>query len=166
MTYDDIQKDLVHCIDFLLYLKKDISSGQTRGYPNVLNALIKLGKIIHSLKKILDKQDNKAIRGSYDDIKNSAKEIHDIVSDSIDKPGSWIKVTGRLESFIADLNDLSELLAEASQSQTKSEEKDGQSNGGKVDSPNEKSSETWYWKLYEKTIKAVIAGILDKVNHS
>ena len=78
------------------------------------------------MKKILDKQDNMAIRGSYDDIKNSAKEIHDIVSDSIDKPGSWIKLTGRLESFIADLNDLSELLAEASQSQTKSEEKDGQ----------------------------------------
>ena len=41
------------------------------------------------------------------------------------------------------------------------QEKGGQSNGGKVDSPNEKSSETWYWNLYEKTIKAVIATILD-----
>ena len=48
----------------------------------------------------------------------------------------------------------------------KTQEKDGQSNSGKVDSPNEKSSETWYWKLYEKTIKAVIAAILDKVNPS
>ena len=46
------------------------------------------------------------------------------------------------------------------------EEKDGQSNCGKADSPNEKSSETWYWKLYEKTIKAVIAAILDKINPS
>ncbi len=46
------------------------------------------------------------------------------------------------------------------------QEKDGQSNGGKVDSPNEKSKETWYWKLYEKTIKAVISAVLDKVNPS
>lgn len=128
MTYDDIRKDLALWTDFLLPLKKDISSGQIRNYPNVLNALIRLGKIIRSLKKILDKQDNKAIRGSYDDIKNSIKEISDIVSDSIGKPASssWIKVTGRLESFIAELNDLSELLAETSQSQPKSEEKDGQ----------------------------------------
>jgi len=41
-----------------------------------------------------------------------------------------------------------------------------QASDGKVDSPNEKSLETWYWKLYEKTIKAVIAAILDKVNPS
>ncbi len=47
---------------------------------------------------------------------------------------------------------------------TEQDENDGKSNGGKVDSPNEKSSETWYWKLYEKTIKAFIAAILDKVN--
>ncbi len=66
MTYDDIRKDLSLWTVFLLPLKKDISSGQIRGYPNVLNALIKLDIIIRSLKKILDKQDNKAIRGSYD----------------------------------------------------------------------------------------------------
>ena len=35
-----------------------------------------------------------------------------------------------------------------------------------ADLPNEKSSETWYWKLYEKTIKAVIAAVLDKLNPS
>jgi len=46
------------------------------------------------------------------------------------------------------------------------QEKEVQSNGGKMDSPNEKSSETWYWNLYEKTIKAVISAVLDKVNPS
>ncbi len=46
------------------------------------------------------------------------------------------------------------------------QEKDVQSNVGKVDAPNEKSSETWCWKLYEKTIKAVNAAILGKVNPS
>lgn len=56
--------------------------------------------------------------------------------------------------------------AETEEQKIEPQEKDGQSNGGKVDSPNEKSSETWYWKLYEKTIKAVIAAILDKVNPS
>ncbi len=49
---------------------------------------------------------------------------------------------------------------------TEPHEKGRQSKGGKVDSPNEKSSETWCWKLYEKTIKAFIAAILDKINPS
>jgi len=126
MTYDDIRKDLAIYTGFLQGLKKDISSGQTRNYPNVLNALIRLDKTMRSLRKILNEEDNKAIRGSYDDIKNSIKEIRAIVSDSIDKPASWIKVTGCLESFIADLNDLSELLAETSLRQPRSEEKDAQ----------------------------------------
>ena len=127
MTYDDIRKDIVALTRVLLGLKKDISSGQVRNYPNVLNVLIRLGKTIRSLEKILDKQDDKTIRRRCEYIKNSAKEIHDIVSVSIYKPDSYIKVTGRLESFINELNDLSELLAETSQSQSEAEEKDGQS---------------------------------------
>ena len=31
------------------------------------------------------------------------------------------------------------------------QKKDGHDNGGKADSPNEKTSESWIWKLYKKT---------------
>jgi hypothetical protein len=131
MVYDDIRKGLANWTAFLRILKKDISSNQIRNYPNVLNALIRLGEIIRTLEKKLDKQDDKNIRRRCDHIKDSAAKLQDIVSDSIDKPVSWIKVTGRLESFIAELNDLSELLAETSQSQPEGDEKDRQSKGGK-----------------------------------
>jgi len=109
MTYDDIRKDLVNLTTFLRGLKKDISSGQIRNYMNVLNALKRLGKTIRSLEKILDKQVDKTICRKCDYIKNSAKELQDIVSDSISKPSSYIKVTNRLDDLIDDLNDLSEL---------------------------------------------------------
>ena len=65
---------------------------------------------------------------------------------------------------VKDFDELKDWCIEAQK--IKPQEKDGQNNSGKVDSPNEKSSETWYWKLYEKAIKAVIAAILDKVNPS
>ena len=54
-------------------------------------------------------------------------------------------------------------LSKLQGSENKEETQRGKQSG-KVDSPNEKSSETWYWKLYEKTIKAFIAAILDKIN--
>lgn len=46
----------------------------------------------------------------------------------------------------------------------KQEEKVGSSNESKVDSPNKKSSQSLFWKLYEKTVKAAFDAILDKVN--
>jgi len=109
MTYDDIRKDLVNLTTFLRGLKKDISSGQIRNYMNVLNSLKRLGKTIRSLEKILDKQVDKTICRKCDYIKKSAKELQDIVSDSISKPASYIKVTNRIDDLIDDLNDLSEL---------------------------------------------------------
>jgi len=48
----------------------------------------------------------------------------------------------------------------------KETEKGEQVNGGNADSSNEKISESWLWKLYEKTIKAAFDAILDKLNPS
>lgn len=48
----------------------------------------------------------------------------------------------------------------------KKQEKTGQGNDGNVYSPNGKTSESWLWKLYEKTIKAAFDAILDKLNPS
>lgn len=46
------------------------------------------------------------------------------------------------------------------------QEKGGQDNDGNADLPNGKTSESWLWKLYEKTIKAAFDAILDKINPS
>jgi len=61
--------------------------------------------------------------------------------------------TNRLDDLIGDCNGLSELLAEAASKKTS-------------DKAGDKSEETWYWKLYEKTIKAVFSAILDKAYSS
>lgn len=112
MTYDDIRKELANWTGFLRDLKKDISSGQTRNYPNVLNALNRLGRAIRSLEKMLNKQNDETILGKCGDVKKSIIEIQDIVSDSISKPDSYIKVTSRLNDLIDEFGALSELLEE------------------------------------------------------
>ena len=75
-----------------------------------------------------------------------------------------IDVTDKISEMVKFLDKCKDEMIQGLKDKNKPQEKGGQSNGGKVDSPNEKSSETWYWKLYEKTIKAFIAAILDKVN--
>lgn len=61
-------------------------------------------------------------------------------------------------------------LTQTVPSDEQEQEKDGQmeqtSKGGKADLPNERTAVTWYWKLYEKTIKAAFDAILDKLNPS
>jgi hypothetical protein len=46
------------------------------------------------------------------------------------------------------------------------QEKARQVKVGNADSSNETKSESWFWKLYERTIKALFAAILDKFNPS
>ena len=113
MTYDVILKDLAIWTDLLRISKRDISTGKTRRYVNVLNELKRLGKTIRSLEKMLDKQDDEEIYRRRGNVRNSMNELQDIVSDSIFKPDSYVEVEGLLGSFIAELNDLSELLAES-----------------------------------------------------
>jgi hypothetical protein len=112
MADNDIRKELASWTDFTQKWKKDISSGQIRNYVNVLNALKWLGKIIRSLEDVLNKKDNEIVRRKSDEIKNSIEKLQDIVSDSISKPDSYIKVTNRLDDLIDNSNKLSELLAE------------------------------------------------------
>jgi hypothetical protein len=140
MAYDDIRKELASWIDFLRHIKKDISSGQTRNYGNVLNALNRLGKAIRSVEKISDNQDDEAIRRRCGDIKKSVTELQNIISDSISKPDSWIKVTNRLNDLIDDFEALSESLAEG-------EEKSKLAGGGKADLPNGKRIPYWIYIL-------------------
>jgi hypothetical protein len=51
-------------------------------------------------------------------------------------------------------------------SKEKPQGKAGQDNIGNVESSNEKTSESWFWKLYEKTLKAFFTAIFDKFNPS
>ena len=147
--YDDIRKYIANYIAFLRIIKKDISSDQIRNYPNVLNGLRRLGDTIRSLERILDKKEDETIRRRCDDIKKLIRELQAIVSDSISVPASYIKVTEYLDNLFGDLNALLELLAE--------ERKKTPASGKAGD----KFKESWLWKLYEKTIKAVVSAILE-----
>jgi hypothetical protein len=117
ITYDDIRKELANWTTFVQILKKDISSGQIRNYGNVLNALKRLGRIIWSreIEDVLLKQNDKIILRRHRHLINSIEKLQDIVSDSISKPDSYIKVTNRLDDLIDHSNKLSDLLAEERQ---------------------------------------------------
>jgi len=122
MSYDDIQKDLALWKNFLRHIKKDVSSGEIRNYGNVLNGLKRLAEPIVSLR---NKQKEETILRACNHLDDSRKELQDIVSDSLNEPTSWVKVTNRLDDLIDELDGLSALLAEASQSPSE-EEKGGQ----------------------------------------
>ena len=115
MTYNDIRNDIIVQTNFLENLKKEISAGQIRNYPNVLNGLRKLVESLRLLETVLDKQDDEIIWRRVDRIENSITELQDIVSDSIaaSDNGSYIKVTERLDNLICDCNDLPESIAGA-----------------------------------------------------
>ncbi|OHB78023.1 MAG: hypothetical protein A2Z25_05010 [Planctomycetes bacterium RBG_16_55_9] len=117
MIYGDIEKDLASWRDFLRFIKKDVSSGQIRNYGNVLNGLKRLSKPIVSLR---NEQKDETILRACNHLEESRKELQDIVSDSLNEPTSWVKVTNRLDDLIDELDELSELLAETPQ------KKDGQ----------------------------------------
>lgn len=122
MTYDDIQKKLASHADRLGFFKKDISKGQIQSYITVSNELIGLGEVYRSLGKMLDKQKDKIFRRKFDNVEKSTKELQDIVSDSISKPDSCMKVTNRIVGLIADLNDLLELMSTNTPGQPKDPE--------------------------------------------
>jgi hypothetical protein len=48
----------------------------------------------------------------------------------------------------------------------KSPEEDGHlkstTSGGNADSPNEKTSGAWYWRLYETTLKVLVDAVLER----
>ena len=89
-----------------------------------------------------------------------------------DNPAYADNVKESLYEIKADVSQLGKNLFEvakqqASEAKTELEQKQpqgkgGQSNGGKVDPPNEKSSETWYWKLYETTLKVLVDAVLER----
>jgi hypothetical protein len=122
MSYDDIQKDLTLWTNFLRHIKKDVSSGETRNYGNVLNGLKRLAEPIVSLR---NKQKEETILRASNHLDDSRKELQDIVSDPLNEPTTWVKVTNRLDDLIDELDGLSALLAEASQSPSE-KEKGGQ----------------------------------------
>ncbi len=110
MTYDDIQKELALWRDFLRLTKTDVSSGQIRNYGNVMNGLKRLAEPILSLRN--EPKDERILR-ACDHLEDSRKELQDIVSDSINEPTSWIRITNRLDDLIDEIDGLSALLAEA-----------------------------------------------------
>ena len=165
MVYDDIRKELELWTDFLRHIKKDVSSGQTRNYPNVLNGLMRLSDAIRSLERALDEQEDKTIRRRCDDAKKSVKELQDIISDSMGKHNSWVKVNNRLIDLVEDFDALSELLEEGVSETTGGK-------AGDADKPAKTKQNIYakitafFWKGYEITIKAAFDAILNKQNPS
>jgi len=133
---------------------------------------------------VLLKDKNKAalaadVEGRWQNIRQKAintdkalRELREHYDRDEDNPAYANDVKSALYDIKANVSLLGERLFEvakqqASEAKTELEQKQpqgkgGQSNGGMVDPPNEKSSETWYWKLYETTLKVLVDAVLER----
>ena len=68
-------------------------------------------------------------------------------------------VTDQITEMVKFLDKCKDEMIQGLKDMNKPQEKDGQASGG--NKAGDKSNETWYWKLYEKTIKAAFSAILE-----